>query len=353
MSEKMQRHSERSEESVKRDVSLALNMTKKNSIDEISILLPSKKFYKKVDLSSGIFQKIRQGKNEDEKIKNVMIYENSKNQLLFRCEKNEITLVATTKCNQKCVMCPQKLDIDSSENDLIIRRVLENLDYKFFTGITFTGGEPFLKIGLIEFALEKSAKNVFITILSNGSILPSEKILRSGRVKLCVPLYAPFDEIHNFLTGSSSFYKVVKNLMRISSFDVLIELRFVMTKLNSKYLLEFSRFVARNLPFVQDVAFMGMELTESAAKNKNALWINPKEYVLDLEKAADYLSRFKITAWIYNLPFCLFDKNHRKYLVKSISPWKIRFLEKCQKCEMKGECGGMFFSDVGEMEKII
>lgn len=207
-------------------------------------------------------------KNEEEKIKDVMICENGKNHLLFRCEKNEITLLVTTKCNQRCVMCPQKLNVDSSENDLIIRRVLENLDYKFFTGITFTGGEPLLKTDLIELALEKSPKNVFITILSNGSVLPSQKILSSGRVKMCVPLYSSFDGVHNLMTSSSSFYKVVKNLMRISSFDVPLELRFVMTRLNSKNLLEFFRFAARNLPFVQDIAFMGMELTESALKNR-------------------------------------------------------------------------------------
>lgn len=321
--------------------------------DEISILVPSKNFCKKAGLFSGKSKKIRQSKNEEEKIKDVMICENGKNRLLFRCEKNEITLLATTKCNQRCVMCPQKLNVDSSENDLIIRRVLENLDYKFFTEITFTGGEPLLKSDLIELALEKSPKNVFITILSNGSVLPSQKILSSGRVKMCVPLYSSFDEIHNMMTGSSSFYKVVKNLMRISSFDVPIELRFVMTRLNSKNLLEFSRFAARNLPFVQDIAFMGMELTESALKNRNELWINPKEYVSDLEKAVDYLSDFKITAWIYNLPFCLFDKKYHKFLVKSISPWKVRFLEKCESCGMKGECGGMFFSDVKEFERII
>lgn len=314
--------------------------------DEISILVPSKKFYRKVHLISRKSEKIHQSKSPDKKIKNVMISENEKNHLLFRIDRSELTVLVTTKCNQRCVMCPQKLDVDSSENDLIIRRVIENLDFKFLSGITFTGGEPFLKKNLIELALEKSTENVFITVLSNGSILPSEKVLKSGRIKMCVPLYAPFDEIHNFMTGSRGFYKVIKNLMRISSFDVPVELRFVLTKLNSKYLLEFSRFVSRNLPFVQDVAFMGMELTESALKNKDELWINPKDYVSDLEKSVDYLSDFKITSWIYNLPFCLFDKSHQKFLVKSISPWKIKFLEKCKKCEMKEKCGGMFFSDV-------
>ncbi len=268
-------------------------------------------------------------------------------------ENRELTIVVTTKCNQRCIMCPQRLNIDSPKNDLEIRYTIKNLNYSKIDGITFTGGEPFIKMNLIEFALEKAPKNVLITILSNGSILPSQKILTSGRVKICIPLYAPFDEIHNFLTGSHSFCKVVKNLMKISSYNIPIELRFVMTKYNSKYLPEFARFVWRNLPFVQDVAFMGIELTESAAKNKDDLWINPKDYVQDLEMAVTYLSDFKITTWIYNLPFCLFDEKYQKFLVKSISPWKIRYLEKCKTCNLKGKCGGMFFSDVEEFKKII
>lgn len=272
---------------------------------------------------------------------------------LLEIEDRELTIIVTTKCNHKCIMCPQKLNIDLLQNDLEIQRALENFDYSKIDGITFTGGEPFIKMNLVELALEKSPQNILITVLSNGSILPSQKILESGRVKICTPLYAPFDELHNFLTGSQSFYKVIKNLMKISSYNIPIELRFVITKYNSKYLQEFARFIWRNLPFVQDVAFMGIELTESARKNKDALWINPKEYVRDLEKAVSYLSDFKISAWIYNLPFCLFDDKYQNFLVKSISTWKIRYLEKCKTCTKKEKCGGMFFSDVKEFEKII
>jgi hypothetical protein len=98
---------------------------------------------------------------------------------------------------------------------------------------------------------------------------------------------------------------------------------------------------------------MGMELTAEAHKNKSKLWVNPRDYVSALQKAVSYLDSCDVTAWIYNLPYCLFEENYQKFLVKSISPWKIQYLPVCSNCKMKTDCGGMFFSDVGEFEGIL
>lgn len=317
------------------------------------ILIPGKKKYKVVSLETGDISVFHQPRNESERISDVLLEENKKRNLLFRIENRELTFFLTSKCNQRCIMCPQKLDIDSPDNDLILQRVIDNLDYDVIDGICFTGGESLLKMTFIEQIVHKAPERIFITILTNGTIMPSEVILKSSRCKLCVPLYAPFDELHNKMTGSNSFYKVIENLIRISQYETLIELRYVMTRMNVAYLEEYARFVWRNLPFVQDVAFMGMELTAEAHKNKDALWINPRDYVLSLQKAVSYLDSCDVTAWIYNLPFCLFDSEYQKFLVKSISPWKIRYLPKCDKCKLKADCGGMFFSDVEEFEGII
>lgn len=322
-------------------------------LSDTFILIPGIKKYKAVDLVSGKVKKYSQPRIESEKINNFFIQEKNKKHLLFRIENRELTFFVTSKCNHHCIMCPQKLDIDSQDNDLILQRVIENLDYDELDGICFTGGEPMLKMQFIEQVLQKSPKRIFITILTNGSILPSEQILRSERVKLCVPLYAPYDDLHNVMTGSKSFYKVVENLIKISQYETLIELRFVLTALNWLSLEEFARFVWRNLPFVQDVAFMGMELTAEAHKNKNKIWVNPREYIPALQKAVSYLDSCDVTAWIYNLPLCLLDEPYRKFVVKSISPWKVQYLSKCNDCNMKTDCGGMFFSDVREFERIL
>ena len=322
-------------------------------LSDTFILIPGIKNYKAVDLVSGKVKKYSQPKIESEKINDFFIQEKNKKHLLFRIENRELTFFVTSKCNHHCIMCPQQLDIDSADNDLILQRVIDNLDYDMFDEICFTGGEPLLKMNLIEQVVQKAPEKIFISILTNGSIMPSEIILKSLRCKLCVPLYAPFDELHNKMTGSKSFYKVIENLMKISKYETLIELRFVMTKLNYNCLEEYARFVWRNLPFVQDVAFMGMELTAEAHKNKNELWINPEDYIEPLEKAVSYLDCCGVTAWIYNLPFCLFDEPYRRFLVKSISPWKVKYLQKCESCEMRKDCGGMFFSGLKEFEKII
>lgn len=321
--------------------------------NETYILIPGVKTYKAVSLVTGKVEKLPQSNDESEKISDLFIRENGKNYLLFRIENKELTFFITSKCNHRCIMCPQQLNIDSIDNDLVVQLVIDNLDYEVLDGICFTGGEPLLEMQFIEQVVQKAQEHVDITILTNGTIMPSEVILNSLRVKLCVPLYAPYDELHNKMTGSVSFYKVVENLMKISRYKTLIELRFVMTKLNYEFLEEYARFVWRNLPFVQDVAFMGMELTAEAHKNKKELWINPEEYVEPLQKAVSYLDGCGVTSWIYNLPFCLFDKPYRRFLVKSISPWKIKYLPKCESCNMKAECGGMFFSDITEFEKLI
>lgn len=328
-------------------------MSKLLSDNETYILIPGIKTYKVVSLKSGNVKKLFQPKNESEKICDLMIREKGKDYLLFRIENRELTFFITSKCNHRCIMCPQKLDIDSIDNDLIVQRVIDNLDYAVLDEICFTGGEPLLKMQFIEQLVQKSPKCINITILTNGTIMPSEIILKSPRVKLCVPLYAPYDELHNKMTGSSSFYRVIENLMKISKYDTLIELRFVMSKLNWNCLEEYARFVWRNLPFVQGVAFMGMELTAEAHKNKNDLWINPKDYIDFLQKAVDYLNDYNVATWIYNLPLCLFSEKYRKFVVKSISPWKIKYLQKCESCNMKEFCGGIFFSDVKEYEKIL
>lgn len=318
-----------------------------------TILIPGKGTYKIVDIETGKVSTSKQPQHSSKKVNDIMLETDGERHLLYRIEDKFITFFLTSKCNHKCIMCPQQLGIDSPDNDLIVQRVIDNLDYSNIDGICFTGGEPLLKMKYIDQVVKEAPENILVTILSNGSIMPSKTILDSERCKICVPIYASYDELHNHLTGSKSFYKVIENLMFISQHKILIELRYVLTKQNITMLEEFARFIWRNFPFVQDVAFMGMELTAEAKYNKDDLWINPKEYISSLLRAVEYLDQCNITTWIYNLPYCLFNSNYHKFLVHSISKWKIRYLPVCDGCKLKATCGGMFFSDVNDFEKII
>ncbi len=310
------------------------------------VLIPGRFTYKEIDIESGKVRFHFQPKNKTKRITNIYIYKDGKKYLFSRIEERQLTILLTTKCNHRCIMCPQQLNIDSIDNDLIIKRIIENLDYSVIDEIYLTGGEPMLKIDFINELLQKTPERIFITILTNGTILPSKKVLSSPRCKLCIPLYASYDSLHNHITGSNSFYNVINNLIAMSNYPILIELRYVMNKQNINNIKEYARFVHRNLPFVQDVAFMGMELTASAKKNKGSLWINPREYISDLIEAVRYLDNFEIRSWIYNLQPCLFDEQDRNFLSPSISLWKRRYLPICTDCKLKNTCGGIFFSDM-------
>ena len=93
------------------------------------ILIPGLRKYKAVDLVTGKVKKYPQPKNDSDKIHDLMILENNQKHLLYRIENRELTFFITSKCNHRCIMCPQQLDIDTVDKDLIMWRVIDNLDY--------------------------------------------------------------------------------------------------------------------------------------------------------------------------------------------------------------------------------
>lgn len=312
----------------------------------------TEKFYiKDVEIETGKINISRNKENAEKSVK--VCFEDNQSILLGRQENKIMSFVFTTKCNQKCIMCPQLLDNDCLENDMVLEIIANHFSYKGVDEVYITGGEPLIKSKYIDKIVEKSPQRVMFTILTNGVIIPSDFILKSQKVKFCIPLYSSYDELHNYMTGSNYFYRVIDNLIKLSTYFVPIELRFVITKLNYENMEEYVRFVYRNLPFVQNIAFMGMELAESAAENKDLLWVHPKEFLPVLEKAIDYLEDFQMPVSIYNLQPCLINEKYRKYIYNSISEWKRVFVSACDNCKMKGNCQGTFFSNYKEYEELL
>ena len=271
---------------------------------------------------------------------------------IYWIENKTLSLLITTNCNQNCIMCPQHLNDDSIDHDYILEKIISKIGKLHCKEIYITGGEPFLKSKLID-EIFLATKKEKITILTNGSIMPSEIVLKSKRVNLCIPLYASYDDLHNLMTGGKNFYKVIKNLIDISVYKVPIELRFVITNLNYKNMLDFAEFVSRNLPFVSNIAFMGMELMENAFFNTDKLWLNPQSYMSDLCKAIDYLEIFEMPVSIYNIPLCLIPEKYYNLTYKSISEWKREYLNFCNSCKYVKDCGGFFASCTDKYKEII
>lgn len=263
-----------------------------------------------------------------------------------------LTLIPTLACNESCMMCPQQKE--ESRMGRVSALVARNTDYSCVRQVYITGGEPYLSGPILEELVGLIPDDVEVSILTNGTLnlLDSPFLLRD-RLRFCVPLYASISGIHNRIVGFRGFYKTVTNLFHLGNNGVVIELRNVITKVNYKNLPLYAHYVYNNLPFVANVAFMGIELMESAKDNADELWVDPDEYLPFLGEAVEYLVANGINCNLFNMPLCAIPQEMRQWYSPSISPWKRAYSEKCRYCGIRNQCGGMFFSSLGAYEKSI
>ena len=74
-------------------------------------------------------------------------------------------------------------------------------------------------------------------------------------------------------------------LYNLGRYDIGIELRVVITKMNYRRLPKLPDFIYRNLPFVEFISLMGLEYTGYTIKNREAVWIDPMDYQAELTQA--------------------------------------------------------------------
>ena len=86
---------------------------------------------------------------------------------------------------------------------------------------------------------------------------------------------------------------------------------------------------------------MGLENIGYAPRNMDKLWIDPHDYQDQLESAVEILST-RMNVSIYNHQLCVLRRPLWKFARKSISDWKNIYLEECQTCGVREQCGGFF-----------
>jgi len=111
---------------------------------------------------------------------------------------------------------------------------------------------------------------------------------------------------------------------------------------NAARLPALARFVYRNLTFASHVAFMGLEVVGLAKANSGALWMDPLDYLAELEAAVLALSRRGMSVSIYNHQLCVMPLSLWNYSRRSISDWKVEYAPECAECAARAECGGFF-----------
>lgn len=266
---------------------------------------------------------------------------------------NDNALFVTGQCNNRCLMCCQP-PVKHDDIDFFYEKNISLIDSApiELPTIGITGGEPTLLddrlFDLIAY-IRKRLPNTHIQILSNGrrfadgSYAEHLAQVSEGMVIVGVPFHSDSPIIHDRIAGAENSYnQTLIGLYNLAANNVDIELRVVLTKQNYQRLPQMARFISKNLAFVSTVAFMAMEDIGYTIKNRDLIWIEPQDYILQLRQAVIYLSQLEFDVSIFNLPLCLLPKTLRPFAKQSISDWKNKFLPLCNTCVAKSECCGFF-----------
>ena len=283
--------------------------------------------------------------------------------VLYRKQSPYNALLVTERCNSFCLMCsqpPRKIDDDYIVDDLLV--LIPMID-RGALEIGITGGEPTI-IGERFFEIIRKLKayhpETSVHVLSNGrnfdDLLFAKKLreINHPNLMLGIPLYSDISQIHDFVVqADGAFDQTIRGILNLKRCGIRVEIRFVVHKQTYDRMPQFAEFVVRNLTFVDQVVFMGLEITGFTKANLDELWIDPVTYQPELAEAVFTLDRFHIKTSIYNHQLCTLDSRLNKFSVRSISDWKNIYMPECDPCMRKHECGGFFNSSIIRYSKHI
>lgn len=273
---------------------------------------------------------------------------------LYRINSFQNFLLVTERCNSNCLMCSQPpRDRDDSYLMGIYEQLLPQIP-KDCAELGLTGGEPTL-LGERFFTLleliKRELPDTEIHCLTNGRSFAWKNVAdRLGAIEyrklmLGIPLYSDYYQVHDYVVqAKEAFNQTMQGLYNLARHGQRLEIRVVLHRQSIPRLAKLARFIYRNLPFVEHVAFMGLEYQGYTPHNLQQLWIDPVMYMDQLEEATGFLSDMGINVSIYNSQLCIMPKTLWKFNRKSISDWKNIYLPECNVCAMIEQCGGLFAS---------
>jgi len=272
--------------------------------------------------------------------------------LLYRRSSGHNFFLVTERCNNFCLMCSQPPK--SVDDAWLMDEIGDTLPLVDPTtpSLTFTGGEPLTEwrrfIRLLNLTRDL-LPDTAVHVLTNGRAFASPDVAIAwaavGHPKLSagIPIYAAVDAIHDYVVqAKGAFDETVLGVLRLKDCGQRVEIRVVLHAITAPRLRETCSWIARNLPFVDHVALMGLENTGFAIVNDDVLWIDPLDYQEQLAAGVDVLSTAGVNVSVYNLPLCVLDPSVRPFAVQSISDWKNAFVEECDGCSARRDCAGFF-----------
>ena len=272
--------------------------------------------------------------------------------VLYRRASKNNTFLVTERCNHYCLMCsqpPRKVNDGWIVDE--IAACIDLIDPET-RSIGFTGGEPLLEGDRFLALLTKMRDRLPATsvhVLTNGRAFADDAVASAwadvGHPDLWagIPIYSAVDHIHDYVVqAQGAFDETVLGTLRMKDKGQRVEVRCVLHAITAPRLLQTCEWFARNLPFVDHVALMGLENTGFALANQELLWIDPLDYVDDLAHGVQVLKAAGVRVSVYNLPLCILDRSIWDVAVQSISDWKNAYLPVCDGCGVRERCSGFF-----------
>lgn len=276
-------------------------------------------------------------------------------QTLYRPGSCHNFLFFTERCNSNCLMCSQPpRDRDDTAYFYDLYQQLIPLIPKDCAELGITGGEPTLlgnRFFHLLHLLQEELPETELHCLTNGRSFAWPNVaarlgnMQYNRLMLGIPLYADVYHIHDYIVqAKDAFYQTMEGLYQLAGYGQRLEIRIVLHQLTIPRLVKLARYIYKNLPFVEHVAFMGLEHQGYTPFNIDKLWIDPFHYRSELSEAVTLLDGYGMNVSIYNAPLCTLPEELWKYARKSISDWKNVYLPECSQCAAAPQCGGLFAS---------
>ncbi len=272
--------------------------------------------------------------------------------VLWKRDATHNSVLLTEQCDNYCLMCSQPPK-DRADAWLFDRaKQIVSLLPSSAQSLGLTGGEPTLHADALIDLLEHCRDTtpwLQLHLLSNGRRFADPGFAsRYAHVGLAdimvgIPVYAPEPGLHDFIVqADGAFEETVRGILNLASLGQCVEIRVVVQLHTVPVLADLARFIARNLPFVDQVALMGLEMTGLARPNSAEVWIDPADYQRELLDATQILATAGVVTRIYNHQHCVLDERLWPYAVRSISDWKNDYLDICRQCSVRDACGGVF-----------
>lgn len=281
---------------------------------------------------------------------------------LFRRNSPHNALFITEQCNSNCLMCSQPPKNDAGMLDLC-HRVIDLLRDNPPARLGITGGEPTLfGEGFLRLIahLKVDLPDTTITALTNGrtfsdaSLVEAIAAIGHGGLRFSIPLHADVPDVHDHIAqAKGAFYETLAGFYNLQACGIEAEARIVLHALSIPRLPQLAEFIWRKIPFVAQVAFMGLEQMGYVKKNWDLLWIDPIDYANTLRRAAEHLYRRGVDVSIYNLPLCVLPLTIWGLARQSISDHKQTLIGECVECSVRDHCPGFFTSGIERPSRAI